>query len=205
MGRGYSQLSVEERREIARLSSQGRSLRQIASDLHRAPSTIARELKRNSGTRQDYRAGYAEEQARARRWSGGKLDRDAALRERILSHLVQGWSPEQIAGRLRQADGKAVIGAETIYRLNPPSGLRRNDEPLPLGGCWRRTASRGRVRAVPGPYSRSRIFAPLSPARMPGSTGRKRSAWPWLRARRSVWLTAWAMKVATPAFSAIRP
>jgi IS30 family transposase len=127
MGRGYSQLCVEERCEIARLSSEGRSLRQIAADLHRAPSTIARELKRNSGTRQDYRAGYAEEQARARRWSGGKLDRDAALRERILSHLVQGWSPEQIAGRLRQADGKAVIGAETIYRFVYAQIARHND------------------------------------------------------------------------------
>jgi IS30 family transposase len=127
MGQGYSQLGVEERCEIARLSGEGRSLRQIAAALHRAPSTIARELKRNSGTRQDYRPTYAEEQARARRWTGSKLDRDEALRQRVLSHLTQGWSPEQIAGRLRQADGRPSIGAETIYRFVYAQIARHND------------------------------------------------------------------------------
>ena len=57
------------------LYAQGCSLRQIATALDRAPSTIARELKRNASRQQGYRPRYAQEQARARRWGGARLDR----------------------------------------------------------------------------------------------------------------------------------
>ena len=46
MGNRYSQISIEERCEVARLQAAGTSIRQIAASLDRAPSTIARELKR---------------------------------------------------------------------------------------------------------------------------------------------------------------
>lgn len=81
-----------------------------------APSSVARELKRNSGAQVGYTPVYAHEQTRARRWSGSKLDRDAALRERVLAQLAVGWSPEQIAGRSR-GGAAASIGTETIYRF----------------------------------------------------------------------------------------
>ena len=61
MGRHYTQLSLEDRRERARLHAQGRSLRQIATSLARAPATIARELNRNTS-----RPRYAQEPAHAR-------------------------------------------------------------------------------------------------------------------------------------------
>ena len=66
MGRHYTQLSIEDRCELARLHAQGASLRQIATALDRAPSTIARELKRNTSRQQGYQPRYAQEQARAR-------------------------------------------------------------------------------------------------------------------------------------------
>ena len=47
MGKAYTQVTMEERCEIARLRSQGSSLRQIAAGVDRPPSTVARELKRN--------------------------------------------------------------------------------------------------------------------------------------------------------------
>ncbi len=47
MGRRYTQLTIDERREIACLRAAGRSIRQIAATLDRQPSTIARELTRN--------------------------------------------------------------------------------------------------------------------------------------------------------------
>jgi len=112
MGQSYRQFSVEERIEIARLSGEGRSIRQIAAGLDRAPSSVARELKRNSGVQVGYQPIYAQQQARARRWSGGKLDRDGALRDHVLGQLKAGWSPEQIAGRSGHR-----IGTETIYRF----------------------------------------------------------------------------------------
>ena len=88
--------AFEERREMARLQAERRSLRQIAAALDRAPATIAREVKRNGSSRQrGYQVAYAQQQARARRWRGSKLERDAALREQVLVRRKAGWSPEQ--------------------------------------------------------------------------------------------------------------
>ena len=60
---GYRQLTIEERCEIARLRAEGAPLREIAAALDRAPSTIARELNRNSTTEDGYRPRYADQQA----------------------------------------------------------------------------------------------------------------------------------------------
>jgi transposase, IS30 family len=70
MERGYKQLSLEDRCDIARLQAAGRSIRQIAAALDRPPSTISRELKRNRGRHVGYKPGYAQEQTRARRQAG---------------------------------------------------------------------------------------------------------------------------------------
>jgi len=116
MGRSYEQLSLEDRCEIARLQAQGHSIRQIAANLDRPASTISRELKRNRGT-QVYKPSYAQEQARARRWKGSRLERELGLRRAVLERLAAGWSPEQIAGRLSRDQGRKVISYESIYRF----------------------------------------------------------------------------------------
>ncbi|MGE0752363.1 MAG: transposase [Variibacter sp.] len=116
MDRRYEQLSLEDRREIARLQADGASLRQIAAALHRAPSSIAREVKRNRGRGGD-KPSFAQEQTRARRWAGSRLDRDPALRRAVLEHLTQGWSPEQVAGRLARERATKRIRYESIYRF----------------------------------------------------------------------------------------
>jgi IS30 family transposase len=134
MGRGYRQFSLEERIEIARLSGQGRSIRQIAAALDRAPSSVARELKRNSGSQVGYEPVHANERAKARHWIGSKLDRDAGLREQVLGQLRAGWSPEQIAGRSRR------IGVETIYRFIYAQIARHNDY------SWRNYLPRRKAR-----------------------------------------------------------
>ena len=117
MGTKYAQLSIEERCRIASLQEQGRSIRQIAADLDRAPSTIAREINRNAGRQVGYRPAYASEQAKARRWKGSKLERDPILRQAVLDRLKQGWSPEQVAGRLARQQAKPSVSHETIYRF----------------------------------------------------------------------------------------
>jgi IS30 family transposase len=123
----YRQLSLEERCSIARLQEAGQSIRQIAATLDRQPSTIARELKRNSGNQVGYQPGYAQAQTDARRWTGCKLERDDALRETILDRLAEGWSPEQVAGRLAREAGCRVISHETIYRFVYAQLKRTND------------------------------------------------------------------------------
>ncbi len=111
------QISIEERCEIARLRSSGFSMRQTAAALDRAPSTIAREISRNESRQNGYQPRYAEEQTRARRWSGSRLDRDSELRRVVLSRLTRGWSPEQVAASLARETGSPVISHETIYRF----------------------------------------------------------------------------------------
>jgi IS30 family transposase len=123
----YRQLSIEERCSIARLHEDGQSIRQIATALDRQPSTIARELKRNCGAKVGYQPAYAQAQTEARRWTGGRLDRDDALREEVLDRLAQGWSPEQVAGRLAREQGHKVISHETIYRFVHAQLKRTND------------------------------------------------------------------------------
>jgi IS30 family transposase len=134
MGRRYRQFSLEERIELARLFAEERSIRQIAAALDRAPSSVARELKRNSGVQVGYRPTYAQEQASARRWSGSRLDRNPPLRELVLGPLARGWSPQQIAGRSGQ------IGAESIYRFVYAQIARHKDY------RWRHYLPRGKSR-----------------------------------------------------------
>jgi IS30 family transposase len=143
MGRSYEQLSLEERCAIARLREGGQSIGKIAAALDRSPSSIARELKRNTGSGPRagaYRPAYAQEQTRARRWSGSRLERDEALREIVLGLLAKGWSPEQVVGRLKRQAGRTVIGVESIYRFIYAQLARTND------GAWRRYLPRAKYR-----------------------------------------------------------
>ena len=117
MGQKYEQLSVEDRCKIAGLSATSQSIRQIAAALDRSPSTVARELRRNHGTQVGYRPDYAEQQARSRRWRGSRLVRKPDLQALVLDRLAQGWSPAQVAGRLKREQGRTVISHESIYRF----------------------------------------------------------------------------------------
>src|SRR3954463_4223273 len=123
MGQCYGQLSLEERVEIYRLHAGGRSQNDIASALDRAPSTISRELRRNSRPSKVWTGGYAPVRAqqlaeRRRRMDGRfKLARQPDLRNRVRKSLAMGHSPEQIAGRLALEHGRVIISHESIYRF----------------------------------------------------------------------------------------
>jgi transposase, IS30 family len=127
MGQKYRQLTFEERCEIARLSKEGRSIRKIAAALDREASTIAREIKRNSGNDIGYRPSHAQQRHQARRWSGSRLDRSDALRENVFAGLAAGWSPEQVAARLEMEQGKPCISPESIYRFVHAQITRHGD------------------------------------------------------------------------------
>jgi transposase, IS30 family len=140
MGRTYKQLSLEDRCEIARLSANGSSIRQIAAALDRPPSTISRELTRNRGAWVGYKPSYAQQQMRARRWSGARLTREHDLRRAVLERLSRGWSPEQVAGRLAREYGRKVISYESIYRFIYAQIARTNDF------SWRRYMPRAKSK-----------------------------------------------------------
>src|SRR6202008_2736193 len=140
MGRKYEQLSLDDRCEIARLQGEGQTIRQIATALDRSPSTISREIRRNRGRGVSYKPSYAQEQTRARRWAGSRLERDPALRRAVLGRLAQGWSPEQVAGRMAREFGRKVISYESIYRFIYAQIARTKDY------RWRRYLPRGKSK-----------------------------------------------------------
>lgn len=113
-------LTLAEREEISRAVVAGDSIRAIANQLGRAPSTISRELKRNGGV-PGYRANNADELAweRARRPQVCKLVRNRELAQVVASKLRLQWSPEQIAGWLKHVyavNRDYQVSHETIYR-----------------------------------------------------------------------------------------
>ena len=113
-------LTLAEREEISRDVVLGHSIRSIAVSLGRAPSTISREIRRNGGL-SHYRANMADEAAweRARRPKICKLVKNRALARIVGSKLQLEWSPEQIAGWLKQTypnDENYQVSHETIYR-----------------------------------------------------------------------------------------
>src|SRR5438046_9032255 len=95
--------------------------------MDRAPSTIARELKRNRGAKVGYQPVYAEQQAKSRRWRGSRLLRQPSLQAEVLQGLRQGWSPAQVAGRLKRENRRKVISYESIYRFTDSQIHRSQD------------------------------------------------------------------------------
>jgi IS30 family transposase len=118
--RSSLRLSSAEREEISRSLGTGDSFRQIAADLGRSGSTVSREVAANGGRRR-YRAYLAEDRASrsARRPRVAKLARNRRLRREVERLLVERWSPQQIAARLRHDhpdDEGMWVSHETIYQ-----------------------------------------------------------------------------------------
>ena len=113
-------LTLSEREEISRGLASDLSLRTIAAQLKRSPSTISREVQRHGGLEQ-YRASNADQAAwdRAQRPKPCKLAESPQLRRMVARQLRHHWSPEQIAGWLkRKYPGETCyqVSHETIYR-----------------------------------------------------------------------------------------
>ena len=112
-------LTLPEREAISRGLASGTSVRQISRQLRRAPSTVSREVRWHGGRRR-YRAATADAAAwaRGRRPKRCRLATYPALRDAVATQLAQQWSPQQIAGWLRQAypdDPTMHVSHETIY------------------------------------------------------------------------------------------
>ena len=111
----YTHLALEERYHICSLSVQGFGPTAIAAEVGRDKSTVSRELRRNRGQR-GYRAGQAQQLSETRRrqaYNGPCVS--PATWALAREHLVNGYSPQQIAGRMRR-DGSGSISHETVYQ-----------------------------------------------------------------------------------------
>ena len=117
MPEGYLHLTCEQRYQIYALLQSGHSQAHIARQIGVDPSTISRELVRNTGAR-GYRFKQAHEKASQRREEASDKPRKMTpdLVELIEEKLTQEqWSPDQISGRLAK-DGVAFISHERIYQ-----------------------------------------------------------------------------------------
>ena len=115
----YRHMSIDERETLSLGLAQGQSLRTMARVLGRVPSTVSREHARNARDH-PYRACTAQRLAatRSRQPRRARKLLDPWLWQYVRAHLVQGCSPEQIAGRLRHAypgEMRKHLSAETIY------------------------------------------------------------------------------------------
>lgn len=125
MGCHYKHLNIDERENLLLLLGEGKTIREIAREMGRDKSTISREIARNSlGAKKSekkkkvYRPSLAQSRYEKRRKS-------CCPKKKLLSpeiyetvrklFLEMKWSPEQIAGRMRE-EGTFLISTNTIYR-----------------------------------------------------------------------------------------
>ena len=116
--RTYRVLVPEEREEIMIGLRCGEGIRSIARRLERHPSVISREIRQNSTEDGRYQCYWAQMRSQRRRRKSRQRDRiaDQSVRHYVYQKLEEGWSPEQIAGRIPiDIPGKRV-SHETIYQ-----------------------------------------------------------------------------------------
>jgi len=118
--RSKKTLSLYEREEISRGLASQLSIRAIAINLDRSPSTVCREINRNGGC-SHYRAALADKSAweKSLRPKICKLARNKNLAKIVANKLQKSWSPQQISGWLKVTYPKGelnYVSHETIYR-----------------------------------------------------------------------------------------
>jgi IS30 family transposase len=118
MKKQYKQITSDERDLIAAHYANGFSLNEIANMLNRHKSTISRELTRNTPKYSKiYLSSHAHNKAKKRK-------KQAATKEELKCHkirnfvknkLIEGWTPEIIAGALALGPKNLKISHESIY------------------------------------------------------------------------------------------
>ena len=114
MSRTFRNIDHDERCQISTLLKVGFSTSAIARELNRSRSTVHREIDRNSGE-QGYDHNEADEKAKARRRAASCVPWrfTSEMRTDVEARLKEGWSPDQISGRLRMKGRQ--IGRQRIY------------------------------------------------------------------------------------------
>src|SRR4051794_10799102 len=142
---GGTHLELEERERLAALKAEGLSLRAVARALGRAASTISRERRRNALPKGGYLPAHAAGCYRERRQRPAVLERDERLGRFVRERLLEGWTPERIAGWLERGEERGLgrVSAETIHAFVHRPGQKGEKlwKLLPRG--------RGRRRARP--------------------------------------------------------
>lgn len=116
-------LTINEREEIFRLSTQNHSIREVGRRLNRDHSTISRELRRKGMSRRTYSIAEAQVDRNIKASRAGvakKIHPNRKLFKIIKHHLVNlRWSPEQISNYLKKTSTSSrwKVSPETIYQF----------------------------------------------------------------------------------------
>lgn len=121
VGNMSNELTFYERQEFQYWLRSKQSLRKIAKMLRRDHSILSKEIERNAnGDRGKYRADVAQRLSDERKHKKhkGKLDKHPNLKEYVVSKLKEEWSPNIIAGKLKQKIDcfETIVSHETIYQ-----------------------------------------------------------------------------------------
>jgi transposase, IS30 family len=137
---GGTHLTLAERERLAASKAEGLSLRAIAARLGRAASTVSRELRRNALPRGGYLPVDAEGCYLERRQRPAVLERDERLGRFVRERLLEGWTPEQIAGWLKRGEERGLrpVSCEAVYAFIHRAGQKAEK-------LWR-LLPRGRAR-----------------------------------------------------------
>lgn len=133
----YQHFTIEEREKIQYGLWEKRSVREIARLLGRSPSSVSREIRRNlPQERYRYTPRLAYERAMTKRKSRGRMDRlkNDTIRTYVVDYLKNGWSPEQIAGRIAIDLPGCTISHEAIYQY-VYAQIHRQGYGYPKPGC----------------------------------------------------------------------
>ena len=103
----YKHITSEERDKLSVLLQAGMDQEEIAMLLNKDPSSISREMRRNSDPcTGKYHAKIAKKKTAFRRFEAKqdqyKIQNNKKLKKFILVKLKRFWSPEQIAGRVNR-------------------------------------------------------------------------------------------------------
>lgn len=113
-----NEFTYYERQRLEYWLRSAMSVRDIGKIMRRAHTIISREIRRNGANREKYRADTAQRLFEKRKHGKhqGKVEKNPTLKEYIISGLKQEWSPDEIAGRLKQEPSIGTISHEGIYQ-----------------------------------------------------------------------------------------
>ena len=114
-------LTFVQRQWIEFFNNKGQGPREIGRFLKRDRTVVLRELKRNTKPGKKYSAVTAQKLAnlKAKKTNKRKLETDQLLHDFVVKQLKEGWSPDEISGKLKDHPPKDLLGKtvsyETIY------------------------------------------------------------------------------------------
>ena len=114
----YHHFTIKERESLLILIKKGKKNCEIAKILGRSPSSISREIRRNTPEREEYSAITSEENYRTRRKRSVRPYKLTlpGYAEKISELLSRFWSPEEICERLHYEGSPIRVSIRTIYR-----------------------------------------------------------------------------------------